>query len=76
MSFEVPSDQSGRNCFQVVDQLAQLYRRVSLNQQVDMISFTVELDQFTTPFLKRLPKDHKQPFEHLFRDRFAAIFRH
>ena len=76
ISSEIPTDESGRHCFQVVDQLAQLYRRVRLNQQVDMISFTVELDQFTTPFLKRLPKDHSQPFEHLFRDRFTAIFRH
>jgi len=76
MVFEIPPDESRRNGFQIIGQLAQLYRRVRLNQQVDMIGFAVELNQFTTPFLKRLPKDHTQPFEHLLRDRFAATFRY
>jgi hypothetical protein len=79
-SAQVPSiisaDQPRRHGLQVVDQLAQLYRRVRLNQQVDMIGFAVELDQFTSPFLQRLQKNHAQSFEHPLRDRFAARFCH
>ena len=76
MSFEVSPDQSGRYCFQVVDQFAQLNCWVRLKQQMDMIGFPVELDHFTTPFPERLPKNHPQSSEHLFRDRLPAIFRH
>ena len=76
MPSEIPTDQSGRYRFQVVDQLAQLNRRVRLKQQVDMIGFAVELDQFTMPFLQCLLKDLAQPSEHLFRNRLATIFCH
>lgn len=76
MFFEISPDQSGRYRFQIVDQLAQLNRWVRLNQHVDVIGLAVKFNQFTSPLLERLPKDHPQPFEHLFRDRLAAIFRH
>jgi hypothetical protein len=76
MFFEISPDQSRRYRFQIVDQFAQLNRRVCLNQQVNMIGLAIKFNQFTSPFLERLPKDHPQPFEHLFRDRPAAIFRH
>jgi hypothetical protein len=76
MLSELLADEPGRDSFQVVDQLAQLNRRVRLKKQVDMISFAIELDQFGTPFLKRLLNDHSQSFEHLPGDRFTAIFSH
>ena len=76
MLSELLADEPGRDSFQVVDQLAQLNRRVRLKKQVDVISFAIELDQFGTPFLKRLLKDHSQSFEHLLGDRFTAIFSH
>ena len=74
MLCEIFADESGRDGFQVVDQLAQLNRGVRLKKQVDMILFAVELDQFGMPFLKRLLKDHAQSFEHFLCDRFTAVF--
>jgi hypothetical protein len=75
MLSEIPADKSGSDGFQVVDQFAQLNRGVRLKQQVDVIGFAVKLDQFGTPFLERLLKDHTEPFEHFLRDRFSTIFR-
>ena len=71
---EVSADQSGRDGFQVVDQLAQLNRRVRLKKQMDMIFFAVKLDQFGTPFFKSLPKDRIQPLDHAFVNCFASVF--
>ena len=71
---EISADEPRRYGFQVIDQLAQLRRRVRLKQQMDVIFLTIKFDQFGTPLLERLPKDRIQPLKHIFCERFTAVF--
>ena len=73
LSSEISADEPRRYSFQVIDQLAQLRRRVRLKQQMDVIFLTIKFDQFGTPLLERLPKDRIQSLKHIFCDYFAAV---
>jgi hypothetical protein len=58
----------------VVNELRQVHLRVVLKQQVNMILFPVEFNQLAIPLLAQVGQNLVQPFQHLTRERFAAIF--
>ena len=73
MFLEVASDQATADGLKIVHEHRWSDFRVERQQQVHMIRFTVELNQFAIPFFRQLGANRFESFEHWRSDTFSPV---